>query len=283
MNLSRRSFLEAAFASAAMPVFSGCLSGACSKPKPGIAVQLYSIRSYIGKNGLEKSLEDVRKIGYAAVEFAGYHGKKAPELKKILDSVGLVACGTHCGIPNKEDDLKRLCEFNVGYGNKHLVCPWGGGKTADDWKRMGENFAKAADIAAQFGCTVGYHNHQHEFRTKFDMPDGTKKCCWDLLFTAAGNKVMTEMDVGWATAAGEDPEFWFKKFPNRALTIHAKETVGGVAKNLYDTGKPGVDWDKVARLTYADITKWWVVECERGAGTLDYIKGSYEVLKPYCS
>ena len=86
MNISRRNFLGGIGAAGAMSL-AGCKCPFCScGPKGKIALQLYSINRYIGgiKNkegtvitpgvGLERALADVAKIGYKAVEFAGYDG-----------------------------------------------------------------------------------------------------------------------------------------------------------------------------------------------------------------
>ena len=65
------------------------------KRNPRPALQLYSIRDYIAANGLPRALEEIAKLGYEGVEFAGYWGFSAPELAKMLAASGLVACGTH--------------------------------------------------------------------------------------------------------------------------------------------------------------------------------------------
>ena len=103
MQMNRRAFLGTAFAASAAAAtrgFGACSCGCgcgcgCGKPTQ-VAVQLYSIHKYIkGKDGLAKALQEVAKIGYKGVEFAGYYGASADELKKMLDDVGLVACVTH--------------------------------------------------------------------------------------------------------------------------------------------------------------------------------------------
>ena len=50
-----------------------------------IAVQVYSLRHYINdKDSLFKALEDIKAAGYDGVEFAGYFGAEAAELKAKL-------------------------------------------------------------------------------------------------------------------------------------------------------------------------------------------------------
>ena len=90
MQMNRRSFLEtlagAAAVTGAGAAFGADKKGANKLGRP--AVQLYSIREYIaGKKdgslkgvGLAKALAEVKRIGYEAVEFAGYYGHTAKEL-----------------------------------------------------------------------------------------------------------------------------------------------------------------------------------------------------------
>ena len=95
MHISRRNFLGGLGAAGAMGL-TGCKCPfCCCGPKGKIALQLYSIHRYIGgiKNkdgkvvtpgvGLERALADVAKIGYKAVEFAGYYGFTGNQLKFI--------------------------------------------------------------------------------------------------------------------------------------------------------------------------------------------------------
>jgi sugar phosphate isomerase/epimerase len=211
MNLSRRHFiggLGAAGASLALPGCC-CCGGA---PKAKVALQLYSIRHYIGglKDkegkvlrpgvGLAQTLKDVAAIGYKGVEFAGYYGNDAKTLKAMLDDAGLVACGTHV---HKEafspEKLKETCEYNLAYGNNLLISP-GGGNTPqgfnwgnpgsaqfdDFFKELTEYYAKAAEAAEKYGCRVGLHNHQWEFQ--YRMADG--RTMWDYFFSNTPKSVV---------------------------------------------------------------------------------------------
>ncbi len=57
----------------------------------------------------------------------------------MLADNGLGACGTHVLLDAfRGDELKKSCEFCLGYGNNLLVCPENGipedwDKPADDW------------------------------------------------------------------------------------------------------------------------------------------------------
>ena len=291
MQMNRRAFLGttlAAGAAAATRGFGACPCGCgCGQPAQ-VAVQLYSIHKYIkGKDGLAKALQEVAKIGYKGVEFAGYYGASADELKKMLADAGLVACGTHVGRAEfGPDKIKATCEFNLAYGNSFICCPGGGnfpgkGENLDDFMKMlVDYYNTAAETAATYGCKIGLHNHKGEFERK--LSNG--QTYWDYFFSQTADNVCMEQDVGWTTAAGRDPCIQYAKYPHRSPTLHAKENGMGSKKFDAILGQPGdgavgVAWDRLFPVTDADGVKWYVVECERHFDSLMPITESFKFLQ----
>ena len=275
MNITRRNFLGASALAGTAFLAPGCCSSCCGTRYGKVALQLYSLKDYIGGDkkrktkgvGLEKGLADVRAIGFEGVEFAGYYGFKPCEIKKMLADNGLKVCGTHVsndqyGFDVKKgtfnpDVLKKTCAFETGYGNTLIICPGGGNippgaswstgrggepckpsKEIDEFtKKLVELYNKAAVVAKEMGCKIGLHNHTWEHAIK--MTDGTS--FWDYFFTNTCNDVCMEQDVGWSTCAGVDCCEQYVKYPFRSPTLHAKEN--GMGKNVktFDAilGQPG--------------------------------------------
>ena len=301
MNLSRRNFLEGLGAGAALMAFPGCTCPFCNGIKAKTAVQMYSLHKYVSTVGMKKALEDVAKIGYKGIEFAGYGGLDAKAIRKILDDNGLVACGTHVGRDAfGPKNVAKTCEFNLAIGNNLLICPGGGnfppkpkeGEKAmslDDWmKFLCDFYNEAAENAAKYGCKVGLHNHTGEFNMK--LKDGTTY--WDYFFSHTDKRVCMEQDVGWTTCAGHDPKEQYRKYPHRSPTLHAKENGMGKGVKRFDAilGQPGcdesgkvcatpVDWDGLIPVSEADGVEWYVVECERHFDDLSAVTPSYAFLK----
>ena len=278
MNITRRNFLGASALAGAAFLAPGCCSSCCGTRYGKVALQLYSLKDYIGGDkkrktkgvGLEKGLADVRAIGFEGVEFAGYYGFKPCELKKMLADNGLKVCGTHVsndqyGFDVKKgtfnpDVLKKTCAFETAYGNTLIICPGGGNippgaswstgrggepckpsKEIDAFtKKLVELYNKAAVVAKTMGCKIGLHNHTWEHGIK--MMDGTS--FWDYFFTNTCQDVCMEQDVGWSTCAGVDCCEQYVKYPLRSPTLHAKENGMGKDVKTFDAilgqpGKPG--------------------------------------------
>ena len=225
-----------------------------AKKRIPIGVQLYSVRMV---KGVESKFEAIGEMGYDGVEFAGYFGKSAAELKKILDDSGLKCCGTHTGWKTIQgDELKKTAEFNLTMGNPYLVVPGGipTGKTAQGWIDVGKKFAEIAATAKELGVRVGYHNHSHEFKPI----EG--KVPWELLYDNAGPDMIMQIDTGNCMHGGGDPVKYIRKYPGQAATVHLKET--GKGNPL--VGKGDVTWSDVfSACEGVGGTEWYIVEQER--------------------
>lgn len=275
---SRRDFIKAGAAGLALTALAPYANAAAmfgKKAKPQVGVQLYSVRE-LCKQDLVGTLKAIKEIGYAGVEFAGYYGKSAKELRQILDDLGLVACGTHTGLATiAPDQLAATIEFNQELGNKYLMVPGMNGPDAQRWIELARQFSVAAETAKRSAMYVGYHNHQHEFKDKFDG-----KCKWEIFFDNAAADVCQQLDVGHVVSADEDPVYWLKKYPGRSRTLHAKEIYPGPGiLGQVPEGKTGVDWKAVFAAAEADVTEWYIVETEADPKSIANVRGCFDFLK----
>ena len=102
MYLTRRHLLKlgagaaAACAASGLPLETFAQTGRQDDKgkKIPIGLQLYSVRKMCEED-LPGVIKAVSEIGYQGVEFAGYYGRAAEQLRKMLDEHGLVCCGTH--------------------------------------------------------------------------------------------------------------------------------------------------------------------------------------------
>ena len=258
-NLSRRQFVRNTLLAAAAVGARGAL-WAAAKEIP-VAVQLYSVRGECAKD-FDGALAEVAKMGFAGVEFAGYHsyGGKATELRKKLDDLGLKAAGTHIGTGSfRGDALKKTIEFHQTLGCKFLIVPGDGDFTnPEKSKTLAETFNKTAEVLKPLGLWCGYHNHTHEF-TKLDG-----KTYYDLFAERTTADVVLQQDCGWTAAAGLNPVDIMKRYPGRMKITHFKPTVvkGDAGKKAY-LGEDSVDWAAViTACREIGGTQWITVEQE---------------------
>lgn len=183
-----------------------------------VGLQLYSIGGDMAKS-VNDSLKRVSELGYTQVEFAGYFGIPAAEMKKMLDGYGLKAVSSHT---NVFGDISAEIEYLNVLGAKDIVCPGGiPFDTEEGVKAAAENFNKIAEKVKAGGLKLGYHNHFHEFKR-------SDKGEWllDVFYRYTDPQLVNmQLDVCWATVGGADPIEYLKKNINRISTVHAKEVL----------------------------------------------------------
>ncbi len=263
-RMTRRELISAAALASAAVALSGrtrLLQAADAPKRIPIGLQLYSVRQDCAKD-VGAVIAAVGKMGYEGVEFAGYHGKKAQELRKMMDDAGLKCCGTHTGFNTIQgDQLKGTIEFNKTLGNKFLIVPGLPGKYTGSkagWLEVAKLFNEASEKAGEQGMIVGYHNHSIEWK-KYDG-----QTAWDIFADATKPEVSLQVDFGNAMHGGGDPVAALKKWPGRAKTVHLKE----YSKSKAVIGDGEVDWKTVFSICESTAgTEWYIVEDEAGDKT----------------
>jgi len=278
MNISRRDLLKCGAGATAMWLAGArplaAAFGSDDRKIP-IGLQLYSVREACAKD-LPSVLAAVAKMGYQGVEFAGYYGRNARELRNMLDQNGLKCCGTHLGLDAlKGDALQGTVEFNQTLGNPFLIVSWmphSYMESVQSIKDMAKVYTELAEKVKALDMRVGYHAHGGDF----EKVDG--KTAWDIFFENTGPEVVMQLDIGNCIGGGGDPIATLKKFPGRSVTVHLKEH-GGPPEAVVGEGE--VDWPTVFEICETTGgTEWYIVEHERSAGDpLENVKRCLENLR----
>lgn len=222
-----------------------------------IGLQLYSVREDCARD-LPGVLKAVAAMGYAGVEFAGYYGRPAAELHRMLSDLGLKCCGTHTGLETLLGDaLPATAEFNRALGNRYLIVPSLPAERTRSVAALEETarlLTELAERARPLGLRVGYHAHAGDFRPVAGQAP------WDVIFGRAGPDVVMQLDTGNCLAGGGDPVAVLRRYPGRSATIHLKEHGGKPGAVI---GEGAVPWPEVLGLCAASGgTEWFIVEQE---------------------
>jgi sugar phosphate isomerase/epimerase len=259
--ISRRNMLKFSAAGtfvAGLPAFSLAKS---NSPQIGVALQLYSVRQDCGTD-FDKALEQVAKLGFDAVEFAGYYkyGNNPATLKQRLDDLGLKVAGTHIGAdsltPNK---IKKTIDFHKAIGCRNLVVP-SDKRFGDPLKsqELVDLMNQAAETLKPENMRCGYHNHAGEFQGEIGSTP------WDIFAQRTSKEVILQQDVGWSTAARKDPAEYVRKYPGRTLSAHFKPTVLKSEEKIPILGQDSVKWnDIITACREVGGTEWFVIEQEK--------------------
>jgi sugar phosphate isomerase/epimerase len=229
---SRREFLITSAAGAAgLMVLSplGCSTGAASgSKKPLVGLQLYTIRDAMDAD-VPGSLKKVADIGYKSVELASYsdgkfYGYTPAEFRKMVEDLGMEVLSSHTQVEAAGitlDNAKKMADAHAELGVKYCIQPWieEADRHIETYKKMIADWNEVGKIMKETGIQFGYHNHNFEFVNI----DGIVPY-YDIFMKEMDPDLITmELDLFWATKAGQDPVAMFNRYPGRFQLFHMKD------------------------------------------------------------
>ena len=194
--------------------------------KYNYGIQLYSVRDITEKN-LPEALEQIAALGYKEVEFAGFFGYSAEEIKEMLDKNGLAVSGTHSGWNEiTPDNIEETVKYHKTIGNPNFIVPGADLSTLEKIDQFCSVMNFAQPILEREGINLAFHNHSREFELQ----------AWGSTIHSELEKrtnIDFEIDTFWAFNAGCDPIAVMDRLKDRIKVIHLKDGfMGGEGKPL---------------------------------------------------
>ena len=185
-----------------------------------VGLQLYSVRDDMEKD-MDATLAAVKEMGYDYVEFAGYFGKSAEEVKALLDKNGLKCISVHQAPQLFFDEGQKAIDYIKTIGAKYCAIPWyEKGKLAGsaEWNDTVSKFTQLGKDLKENGIQLLYHNHDFEFDKYED------KYLIDWIYESIPSDIINpEFDTCWVRYAGEDPCKYIEKFSGKTDVLHLKD------------------------------------------------------------
>lgn len=242
-----------------------------------VAVQMYTLREESEKD-FAGTLKKVAELGFDGVEFAGYGGLSAAEVRTLLNELGLKAASSHVPLDELKTNLSQVIEFQKEIGSKYVVCPYllPEQRNEEEYKALIAVLDKAGETCRREGITLCYHNHDFELER---LSDGQMALEAILDHTQAEN-VKAEFDVYWLTKAGERPIDWIRRYNGRTPLVHLKDMTTDDEQFFAELGTGGVNLDEVLSAGEEANVEWWIVEQDMSRKTpLESIEISINYLK----
>lgn len=191
--------------------------------------------SYTYRHSLQKdmpsTLDSLKAMQVYDMEFSSLFGKKASDIRKLLDERGMYCTSFGVSYPDALMKTEEVAANAKALGAKFVRVAWIphdgpftkdlADKTILDFSKIGKN------LKENYGLAFCYHNHGFEFApydggTFFDY----------IAKNTDPNFVNFEMDILWTFFPGIDPAKLLEQYPNRFKLMHVKDLKKGIIGNL---------------------------------------------------
>jgi sugar phosphate isomerase/epimerase len=296
--VSRRDVIVGGVSSAALASVGAGLTATtwAASQRPGwfaqhrlpIGLQLYTVGD-AARADIDATLGKVARIGYKAIELAGYHGQTVAALLAARNKHGVKFTSIHVGAasrpgePGLDGDIPRLAAELHSLGITDVAMPmfafparFGGqkegegflpylqrvaaGLTREDWLATAALLNDRGAKLRREGLRFSYHNHNPELApvagtTGLDI----------LLSNTSAEDVAFELDVGWVAAAGADPVTLLQTHGRRFQLMHVKDIRATTKPNFAlsqdptEVGSGRLDWARILPAAFkAGVRKFYV-------------------------
>lgn len=255
-------------------------------PRKDMAVQLYSVRQFIGTPELfaenhEYVLNRLSQMGFTGAEAASYKdgkfsGLEPADFKKAINDAGLELVSSHTTRVLSDKELAEgdftaalewwdtCIEAHKKAGIPVLAMSWSQKlNTENELKVMAEYLNAIGQKCNEAGIRFGYHNHAQEYEQV-----GNTTMMDYFIANTDPEKVFFEMDVYWTVIGGKSPVEYMQKYPGRFEMLHIKDH-----KEIGQSGMVG--FEPIFRNFKKAGTKSFVVEMEE-ASSANILKGLRE-------
>ncbi len=210
-------------------------SGLFAQKIPSINGVTLGMVSYTYRNSLQKdmpvTLDSLKDLKILDMEFSSLFGKKAMEIRQLLDARGMYCSSFGVSYPDALTHGDEVASNARELGAKFVRVAWIphngpfnlelAKKIVSDFNQIGKN------LKDNYGLEFCYHNHGFEFEP---YEDGT---FFDYIVKNTDPKYVNfEMDILWTFFPGMDPAKILEKYPTRFKLMHVKDLRNGIVGNL---------------------------------------------------
>jgi sugar phosphate isomerase/epimerase len=224
--------------------------------KPRIALQAFTVRDDLSRD-FAGTLAAIARIGYPAVQMAWFSAATppTPEIKRVLDDVGLTVAGCHVMLEELERRLELEVERCLALDTRDVIIPWLAPERRSGYRRLADGINALGARCKEMGARLHYHNHDFEYEAE----DG-QTAIDILLGNSDPTLVKFEPDVYWIKAAGADPADEIRRWAGRCPIIHLKDMTNSPNPTFAEVGEGVIDFRPIFDAAESQGAEWYVAE-----------------------
>lgn len=180
-----------------------------------MASPLYILRDQCEQD-LAAVLKKLAELGFEDIEFLGFFGHSAREVRELLEENGLAALGNHVPFRELMEDAEGIFGFHQTVGCSYLTVSE---LPLENFPEVSLQIDTLAQKAAEKGIKLLYHNHDQELLEK----TGGKENLAYILDSTKPESLAFEPDLGWIEIGGGSCAEYLTKYADRCPVIHLKD------------------------------------------------------------
>lgn len=228
-----------------------------------IALQLWTVRE-LAERDIIGTLAEVARIGYRAVEFAGFGRASTARIRQALDESGLTAVSAHVPFGDLTTRRDQAIERLHALGCRRAVLPWIPPEyraPLDEVRRLAAICEDIAGALANAGIEFAYHNEDYDF-----LPLGDTTLWHALTDNTNPRLVQLQLDVFTAQLMHAGPLELIHAAGERITSLH----ICDMSNRAYvPVGTGELDWPSLLAAARATAAEWLIVEQDAPAHPIE--------------
>jgi sugar phosphate isomerase/epimerase len=245
-------------------------------------VQLFSYRK--ADMSLAEQVQSAAESGFDGVEFAWLDETDVAAVTDVLDERSVSVAGAHEGMNSLEQPVEDVLKRHEAVGCDRIIVPHIDehrfcSQTAID--AVSRDLAEIAETVETYDMRLGYHNHDHEFKT-----DGlaAHETAFHYFLETVDETLEIELDIGWTAAAGYDPVELIETYGDRMHAIHVKDIEPRHNTDTFPTvnlGEGIIAVEDCIQAAHDHGVEWAIYENETLSAYEQTLRQEHEQLRDY--
>lgn len=246
-----------------------------------IAIQLYTVRDRTAQD-FPQTLRELARMGYHAVEFAGYGGVSVIDLRAALEECDLRAIGAHVPFADLQTRTDEALTEARALGAQYVAVP-SVPEThrgdVEDLRRLAGMLNNWGELCRAQGLSLAYHNHAYEFAP---LESGNGRTMFDALVESTDPQLVgLELDIYWAAYAGVEPIGLLERYGARTSLVHIKDMALDAERSDAPVGEGTLPWDVILPAAARAGVLHYIVEQDNPGDSLEDARRSLRNLERF--
>lgn len=228
-----------------------------------IGLQLWTIRDHTERDMLG-ALRKVARMGYRAVEFAGFGATHVADIRRALDELGVEPIAAHIPLRDLVEQQGHVIDQMRALGCRRVVLPWIPPEyraPLEQVERFAEQCNTLGEAFSAAGIEFAYHNEDYDF-----LPLASSTLWQTLVDRTDPTLVKVQLDIFSAIVMNADWLALMRAYGARITSLHISDMHN---RAYVPVGTGSLQWQPILNAARATATDCLIVEHDGSLHSLE--------------